>query len=654
MIGAVVGDITGSVYENMTTKRTDVSLFHYLSRPTDDSVMTLAVAAAVVHAHDAPPEYVSWMRKLGRAYPDAGYGGHFKRWLSDGHAGPYQSWGNGSAMRVSAIGWAWDLRERVLAEAEASAALTHDHPEGIKGAQAVALAVYRARSGARKEQIRDEIAAEFAYDLSRSLDEIRPRYHFEVSCQKSVPEAIIAFLESDDYESAVRNAISLGGDADTQAAIAGSIAEAYYGAVPPALAAFALPRLSDELLHIATEFSRQFATPTLPLLEEELRARASGSLADTRHAYTVLMHAESWAHLTEYTARCNAGADPDAAATSTAESPGPRVRAELGRLPVIDPSPEWVLHALLNSKKPRIFAESEVAGDGSDWTHEELRLLGDVSIAVPCVAYDNGLHVRPAVHQTPVLVTLLFVPGALLQNGRGGEPVDADVIADGRIDLDRYTGLYERRLLPALKYASADALRLGTRALVTLPGLGCGQFAGRFRGTLGVRFGEAQRRILQDHHASLDGIRAVWYDPYSEGAPSRETIGSVEFLTRPLTNSSHGTPQLCHPSDYEEPGDSFSDCRLYSVGAWDHVSWPGNDFVGGSRATDDGVKAAATDALYRLTGVRGRYNAQTNTYDPPDGYRTWKELIEKNRLELRTTAGLVIVSGEGGEEDDAD
>ncbi len=267
MVGAIVGDVVGSVYERGSTKRTDVSLSHHLSRPTDDSVMTAAVAAAILNADGNDPPYAEWMRRLGSSYPDAGYGGSFKRWLINRDAGPYKSWGNGSAMRVSPVGWAWDSAERVVQEAEASAAVTHNHPEGVKGAQSVALAIFRGREGCSKQQIREELSARFGYDLSRTLAEIRPGYTFEVSCQKSVPEAVIAFLESDDYESAVRNAISLGGDADTQAAIAGAIAEAFYGRITPELASFALPRLSDELLQITADFARRFDTPGLQWLE---------------------------------------------------------------------------------------------------------------------------------------------------------------------------------------------------------------------------------------------------------------------------------------------------------------------------------------------------------------------------------------------------
>jgi ADP-ribosylglycohydrolase len=254
MLGAIAGDIIGSVYEWRPIKTADFLLFQAGSRFTDDSVLTVAVAQAILTDGD----YASALRSVGRRYPNAGYGGTFIQWLHDERMGPYNSWGNGSAMRVSPVGWAYDDAEQLLAAAEASASVSHNHPEGIKGAQAVALAVYRARMGASKEAIREETAVRFQYDLSRTLDEIRPGYSFDVSCQGSVPEAIIAFLESDDYETAVRLAISLGGDSDTMACIAGAIAEAFYGGVPPAIAHETRQRLPADLLTIVDQFYERF------------------------------------------------------------------------------------------------------------------------------------------------------------------------------------------------------------------------------------------------------------------------------------------------------------------------------------------------------------------------------------------------------------
>ena len=222
MIGALAGDIIGSIYEHHPIKTVDFKLFNSLSRFTDDTVMSLAVASGLLGEKD----YARQMKILGRRYPNAGYGGNFYRWLFEEEIKPYHSWGNGSAMRVSPIGFYYDTEDEVLREAKASAEVSHNHPEGIKGAQAVALAILLARNGARKEDIRKRLQREFKYDLDQSVDEIRPVYRFDVSCQGSVPQAIIAFLDSRDFESAIRLAISLGGDADTQACIAGGIAEA--------------------------------------------------------------------------------------------------------------------------------------------------------------------------------------------------------------------------------------------------------------------------------------------------------------------------------------------------------------------------------------------------------------------------------------------
>lgn len=250
MIGAIAGDIIGSVFEFQPTKRVDFPLFSAHSRFTDDTVMSLAVARALLRDADYGVE----MKVLGRRYPDAGYGGSFYHWLFEEQVQPYQSWGNGSAMRVSPIGFFFAAEEEVLRAAKASAVVSHNHPEGIKGAQSVALAIALARGGATKEHIRGRIQADFGYDLDRTVSEIRPGYSFDVSCQGSVPEAVIAFLDSSDFESALRLAVSLGGDADTQACIAGGIAEAYYGGVPEWIESEVKSRLPADLLQILVDF----------------------------------------------------------------------------------------------------------------------------------------------------------------------------------------------------------------------------------------------------------------------------------------------------------------------------------------------------------------------------------------------------------------
>lgn len=229
--GAIAGDVIGQPYESFPTKRHDFPLFPEPPRFTDDSVLTVATAHAILTDGD----YAGAYRRFGERYPGRGYGNNFSLWINEPALGPYNSWGNGSAMRVSPIGYAFDSAEAVLEEARRSAAVTHDHPEGVKGAQAVALAVFLARSGADKNEIRAEIEDRFGYDLGRKLEEIRPAYSFDVSCQGSVPEALIAFLESNGVEEAIRNAVSLGGDSDTMACIAGEIALAFFREMPGTL-----------------------------------------------------------------------------------------------------------------------------------------------------------------------------------------------------------------------------------------------------------------------------------------------------------------------------------------------------------------------------------------------------------------------------------
>src|SRR3954466_14214039 len=228
MLGAIAGDVIGSVYERRPIKTTEFGLFHPLCRFTDDTVLTVALADSLLHG--AP--YVALLKQYYRSYPNAGYGGSFHQWAQSERSDPYNSWGNGSAMRASPVGFALPTLEEVLEQAKKSAEVTHDHPEGIKGAQAVASAVFLARTGQSKEQIKGFVETSFGYPLDTPLDEIRPTYEFEVSCQKSVPQAVRAFLESDDFEDAVRKEISLGGDSDTLACMAGGVAQAFYGGVP--------------------------------------------------------------------------------------------------------------------------------------------------------------------------------------------------------------------------------------------------------------------------------------------------------------------------------------------------------------------------------------------------------------------------------------
>jgi len=254
MLGAIAGDIIGSVYEARPIKTKDFPLFSSNCRFTDDTVLTVAVAQAIMQNIS----YQESIRQLGRKYPDAGYGGNFINWLLSDNPEPYNSWGNGAAMRVSPIGYAYNNIDKVLQEARKSAQISHNHPEGIKGAQAIALAVYLAKTGSSKSEIKQEITNRFNYNLARKLEDIRPYYSFDVSCQGTVPEAIICFLESDSWEDSVRNAISLGGDSDTLANITGGIGEAYYRGVDKHIKNKIKEILTAELWEISEEFHKKY------------------------------------------------------------------------------------------------------------------------------------------------------------------------------------------------------------------------------------------------------------------------------------------------------------------------------------------------------------------------------------------------------------
>lgn len=261
MYGAILGDIIGSPFEfDRGDKTKDFKLFSRRSHFTDDSVMTLAVCEALlkvgqdVTVKEIEDAVISSMQSWGRRYPHAGYGGYFRRWLTACHPEPYNSFGNGSAMRVSAAGWLYDSLEKTRTVAKATANVTHNHPEGIKGAEATASAIFMARNGLSKEEIKKYIEKEFHYDLNRTLNEIRPDYHMDETCQKTVPEAIIAFLEAKDFEDAIRNAVSLGGDTDTLGAITGSIAEAYYG-IPEWLMTECRKRINKDMRVVLDDFN---------------------------------------------------------------------------------------------------------------------------------------------------------------------------------------------------------------------------------------------------------------------------------------------------------------------------------------------------------------------------------------------------------------
>ena len=265
MYGAILGDMIGSPYEfDMGDKTKDFPLFSEYSRFTDDSVMTIAVADAFLDAQ--PNADIEWIRnrlvrgmqRYGKEFPHAGYGGMFRRWLRSKDPQPYGSYGNGSAMRVSAVAWIYDDLETVRSMARLSAEVTHNHQEGIKGAEATASAIYLARTGKSKEEIQTYIVENFGYDLSRTCDEIRPGYYHKESCQETVPEAITAFLEGESFEDVIRTAVSLGGDCDTLTCIAGAMAEGFYG-VPEELKQECRTRLGKNLLEVLNRFDEYLA-----------------------------------------------------------------------------------------------------------------------------------------------------------------------------------------------------------------------------------------------------------------------------------------------------------------------------------------------------------------------------------------------------------
>ena len=250
IIGAVIGDVIGSVFEWNNVKTTNFDLFNPKCDFTDDTVLTIAVADSILNKKD----FAKTIWEYGRKYRGRGYGGSFRKWLQEDDLKPYGSFGNGSAMRASAVGFAFNDIETVMEVAKQSAEVTHNHPEGIKGAQATATAIFLARQGKSKKEIKDYITQTFDYNLDFTLDEIRPTYKFDVTCQGSVPQSIVAFLESSDFESAIRLAISIGGDSDTIACITGGIASAFYEQIPTEIMNFVVDRLPSEYIEIMNRF----------------------------------------------------------------------------------------------------------------------------------------------------------------------------------------------------------------------------------------------------------------------------------------------------------------------------------------------------------------------------------------------------------------
>ena len=350
--------------------------------------------------------------------------------------------------------------------------------------------------------------------------------------------------------------------------------------------------------------------------------------------YRIVLHTETLAEAQRYR---EAPAKGDATA-------GSYLQRQLGDTSPGNLSDDLFLEHLFATKQPMIFAESQVHGDGRDWNLTELAILGGLGVAVPVQVFDDGRHHDPGVYAVPWRAELLYIPGVLLRNDRGLVPADQDaVMRGGKLDAESYRALYERRLLPLFLYAQNRVAKAGRTALITVPGLGCGQFAGPYAGRMGEYLKSALIALLQRHHQRLPDIRAVYYDPYSECRNERHRFGDTSLLVRPLLQGNSTKPQLCPPARYAEAGDDFNDCQFFSIVAWDHVSWPGNDFYGGSRCTDDGVKAAATSSMQVITGVEGHYDPARYGYQPPARYRNWAAVVEKTGSRMSVAGHLTVL-----------
>lgn len=312
-----------------------------------------------------------------------------------------------------------------------------------------------------------------------------------------------------------------------------------------------------------------------------------------------------------------------------------------GQINLESTSTEAFIELLLWTKKPLIFAESEIDGNGNDWTMKELNILGDLNIAMDVIIYDNGVwstrdeYFRQ--YDCPFNGTLLFMPGPLLQ----GVQSDLHEISDkDNIDQDKYNHLIERRLAPLLYYVNENAEKQQVQAIVTVPGVGCGIFAGRYQGTMGERLNLALQSILAQHAHKFKNVACIYYDPFNECTNQELRFANVKLRVRPSLKNP-GKSMLGQPKEYEEPGDNFSNCKLFKVVAWDHVSFPGNDFFGNGRSTDDGVSAAATNSMHMVTGIEGTY--RNGKYLPPGGYDDWQHVVHENEVNLKANSHNIHV-----------
>ncbi len=324
------------------------------------------------------------------------------------------------------------------------------------------------------------------------------------------------------------------------------------------------------------------------------------------------------------------------------ESMGQHLKNELSGVLLDTLTPILLIRHLLATKKPKIFAEKAIQGDGSDWTQDELSILGDLGVAVDVDIFDDGIHVKPNIHDKPFQGTLLYIPGALLASKPTATPADLnEVVQNDKVHEEKLYQLYLRRLLPLFKYVNKKMETTNQKAFITLPGFGTGCFAGKYKDNLKQMLGNAIEKLIKEHPFVFTHISAVYYDPYEECVEKNITIGKTEFMIKPFNSCNKS--QLCPPSEYSsKKGKIFSDHKLFSFVAWDHVSWPGNDFYKGQRKTDDGVKAAATNSMSKMTNHNGHYDRQQYKYIP-ENFNDWDAVIQNQKIKFGQDENLYVL-----------
>lgn len=294
-----------------------------------------------------------------------------------------------------------------------------------------------------------------------------------------------------------------------------------------------------------------------------------------------------------------------------------------------------LLETLFNTKPPKCFAEMEVRGDGSDWNQTELKILGDLAVHCPVTVFDNGWHNGPQFHEATFRAQLVFVAGALLKSSYGKGVDEDEVVGDKGLDFEAYCELYKRRLYPSLFEINQQCKVAGKKAIVTMPSLGCGQFAGRFKSTLTKTFERMLIQILETVQTELTQIKYVYYNPWTTSESFSVQLENTKILVRGSGGIQNNAPgQLARPAEIVGLEET-EELELYSFVAWDHVSWPGNDFYDMARMTDDGVKAAATTLMTEMTGLEGRYDSRTFKYMPLNTNESWKAIVIANQLKLK-------------------